>query len=1558
AELEALGAEVTLAACDVADRDALAAVLAEHPVTAVVHAAGVLADGPIETLTTKQLDDVLRAKVDAAWNLHELTGELTEFVLFSSVSGLLGTAGQANYAAANAFLDALAAHRRAAGLPATALAWGLWETADGMGGGLAAADRTRMSRTGVGTLSTVDALDLFDTARGAGDALLVPLRIDEAGLRAAGTVPSLLWGVVRPRAGRGVTKTAAGLADVVRAEVAAVLGLANPAAVEPGKAFKEIGFDSLTSVELRNRLATATGLRLPATLLFDHPTPAAVIDRLHTELAGTTETAETTPRTAVAGDPIAIVGMACRFPGGVTSPDELWQLVVDGRDAISEFPVDRGWDVEALYDADPDRPGRTYTTRGGFLHDAGQFDAEFFGISPREATAMDPQQRLLLETSWEAFENAGIDPLGLRGSRTGVFAGAMYHDYTARLAPLPEEAEGYSFTGGSGSVVSGRVAYTFGFEGPAVTVDTACSSSLVALHLAAQALRQGECGLALAGGVAVMATPGSFVEFSRQRALAPDGRCKPFAAAADGTAWAEGAGMLLLERLSDARRNGHPVLAVLRGSAINSDGASNGLTAPNGPSQQRVIRAALATAGLTPSDVDTVEAHGTGTPLGDPIEAQAVLETYGQGRETPLWLGSLKSNVGHTQAAAGVGAVVKMVQAMRHGVLPKTLHVDEPSPHVDWTAGAVELLTENRAWPEVTRPRRAAVSSFGISGTNAHVILEAPERPNVALVASDAPNATLGRSEPAVPWVLSARSEPALREQARRLLPLVDGDTAGVARALVARSAFDPRAVVTGDLRAGLTALAERGSGAGVARAGRRVVFVFPGQGSQWAGMGRELLETEPVFAARMAECAAALESFVDWNLFDVLDGDLQRVDVVQPALWAMMVSLAAVWRAHGVEPAAVVGHSQGEIAAAVVAGGLSLEDGARVVALRSKALLALSGRGGMVSVAAPADRVRELIAPWDTLTVAVVNGAASTVVSGDAEALEELLRQDIPAKRIAVDYASHSAHVELLEDELARVLAPVRPKHGDIPFFSTVTGELTDTADLDAGYWYRNLRQPVEFARTTELLVETGHDVFIECSPHPVLVSALAETTTALGTLKRNDGGPVRLLAALGEAHVHGVPVDWALPAGTRAALPTYPFQRERFWLDAAEKPAGADGLGLDAAGHPLLAASTRLADPDVRLFTGRLSLRAMPWLADHAVLDTPLLPGTAFLDLALHAARETGAAVADLTVEAPLVLPRHGAVLIQVTATEDTVKIFARTEDGPWTRHASGTLTPATAAVRPALTWPPTGTEIDVEKFYVAAAEDGFDYGPAFQGLTRAWRSGDDVYAEISPTEPGAFVVHPALLDAAAQAVRLGGFFADDAPRLPFAWSGVTAHAAGARALRARLSPAGPDAVSLAVDDEDGRPVLTAEALTLRPFSPAQLAAGSDSLYRLTWQPIELGAPAEGDLVVSAETGDVREVLMRHLALVREWLDRAEDGRLVVVTKGATEDDLAGAALWGLLRSAQAEHPGRIVLADVDDDPRSLDALPAALGTGESQLALRAGTAYVPALARADLP
>ncbi|MFB9682463.1 type I polyketide synthase, partial [Streptosporangium vulgare] len=820
-ELAALGARVTVAACDVGDRDALAGLLAgipaDRPLTAVVHAAGVLDDGVVTSLTAERFDRVLGPKADAAWHLHELSRQmpLTAFVLFSSASATFGTAGQGNYAAANAFLDGLAAHRRAEGLPATSLAWGLWE--HGMGAGPAAAGRA--------TLSDGEGLALFDAALATDEALLAPVRLDTAALR-DGDVPALLSGLVRarPRRMTGETTLARRLAaaeegerarialEAVRSLVAAVLGHPTPDGVPPGSKFSELGLDSLTAVELRNRLNTATGMRLPATLVFDHPTPAALAAFVTTELAGTPATSAPAVRASSAVDePIAIVAMSCRYPGGVRSPEELWELLASGGDAISLFPADRGWDLDALYDPDPDTPGTSYTREGGFLYDADRFDAELFGIGPREALAMDPQQRLLLETTWELFERAGIDPLSLRGSDTGVFAGMMYHDYGTLLPAVPGELEGYLGTGTAGSVASGRLAYTFGLEGPAVTIDTACSSSLVALHLACRALRHGECSLALAGGVTVLATPGTFVEFSRQRGLAPDGRCKSFAAAADGTGWAEGVGVLLLERLSDARRNGHQVLALIKGSAVNQDGASNGLTAPNGPSQQRVIHRALADAGLTPGDIDMVEAHGTGTPLGDPIEAQSLLATYGRDRDRPLWLGSVKSNIGHTQAASGVAGVIKSVMAMRHELLPPTLHVDEPSPHVDWSSGAVSLLTSPVPWPEVGRPRRAGVSSFGISGTNAHVIVEAVPIETPAPVPAPAAGSDPGSGSAPVEgggvvvWPLSARSGSALRAQAERLAAYVKTSQPSgvdVAYSLVAgRAVLEHRAVVVGRSR-------------------------------------------------------------------------------------------------------------------------------------------------------------------------------------------------------------------------------------------------------------------------------------------------------------------------------------------------------------------------------------------------------------------------------------------------------------------------------------------------------------------------------------------------------------------------------------------------------------------------------------------------------------------------------------------------------------------------------------------------------------------------------------
>ncbi|MEQ0565332.1 type I polyketide synthase [Amycolatopsis sp. NEAU-NG30] len=1285
---------------------------------------------------------------------------------------------------------------------------------------------------------------------------------------------------------------------------------------------------------------------------------------------------------AAAGEPIAVIGMSCRYPGGAGSPEQLWDLVARGGDGVTGFPTGRGWDLEGLYDPDPDQPGKVYTREGGFLHDADHFDPAFFGISPRDALAIDPQQRLLLEISYEAFERAGLTLDAVRGSRTGVFAGVMYNDYAGRMYQVPEGFEGLLGNGSAGSVASGRVAYTFGLEGPAVTVDTACSSSLVAVHLAAQALRQGDCTLALAGGVSVMATPSALVEFSRQRALAPDGRCKAFAAGADGTSWAEGAGILLLERLSDARRLGHPVLAVIRGTAVNQDGASNGMTAPNGLAQQRVIRSALANAGLTASDVDVVEAHGTGTSLGDPIEAEALLATYGQDRDRPLWLGSLKSNIGHTQAAAGVGGIIKMVQAMRHGVLPRTLHVDAPSPHVDWSAGSVELLTEPVEWPS-TDVRRAGISSFGVSGTNAHVILESPERPNVAFGALDAPKAafgalsatkaTLGRLGSAVPWVISARSEAALRAQARNLLPLVDGDTAAVGAALVkSRQLFEHRAVVAGDLRAGLTALAEQGVGAHVARGMRRAVFVFPGQGSQWAGMGRELLESSPVFAARMAECAAALEKFVDWQLLDVLDGDLQRVDVVQPALWAVMVSLAEVWRSYGVEPAAVVGHSQGEIAAAVVAGGLSLEDGARVVALRSKAIRDIAGQGGMVSLTVPVERAEELIRPWgDRLAIAAVNGPASVVVSGDAGALDELMALDVPAKRIAVDYASHSAHVEAIEAELHAALAPIRPRTGNVPFHSTVTGELLDTAALDAAYWYRNLRQTVHFDRTIRQF--GGKPVFVECSPHPVLVPGLGETETAVGTLRRGDGGRDRLLTSIGTAFAHGVEVDWTPEFdgvdATGAELPTYPFQRTPFWLDA---PAVTSESVPGSAGHPLLGAVVALADGDGYLFTGRLSPRSHPWLADHVVRGSIVLPGTAMLELAARAAQETGGRVVeDLVLEAPLVLPEEGSLEVQVSvgAADGTgrrpIDVFSRADDDGWTRHASGVLGGTEPAGTDLLTWPPSGAEaLDVDGLHDRFAAQGFAYGPAFRGLRAAWRLGEEIYAEVAlpaalAPEAARFGLHPALLDAALQAAALGG---GERALLPFAWSGAVLRAAGPAALRVRIRPAGDDAVALDVADSAGVAVATVSSLVLRPLAAQQLVA--DSLFRPEWTPVAVPSSGGADLPLVHVTGDpadvggsVRRVLADALERIHAHLAETE-GRLVFVTRGATTGaDPAAAAVWGLVRSVRAEHPDRFLLADTDHD--DLTPLLAVLAAGEEpEAVLRDGTVLVPRLVRAEQP
>jgi acyl transferase domain-containing protein/NADP-dependent 3-hydroxy acid dehydrogenase YdfG len=1257
AELAALGAEVTFAAVDAADRGALAGVLerlpADRPLTGVVHAAGVLDDGLVTALTPERLSAVLRGKADGAWHLHELTEpyDIGMFVLFSSATATLGAPGQANYAAANAFLDGLARHRRARGLPAVSIGWGLWEPASGMTGHLAPAEIARMAGAGVTPLSAEDGLRLFDAAlRRDGNPHTLAMRLDPRRLAASEweTPPvlrRLAGGGARRRAVRrpGAGSLARRLAalpeadaarlalETVRTVAAAVLGHESPAGVPADRPFGELGVSSLTGLELRNRLSETTGLRLPATLVFDFPTPRVLAEHLRELLSEnrgrTVEAVPAAPAAPSGEQAIAIIGIGCRYPGGVTGPEEFWDFVAAGGDGVGGFPEDRGWNTDELYDPDPERSGTTYSREGAFLYDAAFFDAPFFGISPREALAMDPQQRLLLETSWEAFEHAGVDPSTVRRQQVGVFAGIMHHDYGGRLAAIPEEVEGYFGSGTAGSVASGRIAYTLGIEGPALTVDTACSSSLVALHLAVQSLRRGECTMALAGGATVMATPGVFVEFSRQRGLAADGRCKSFAAGADGTGWGEGAGMVLLERLSDARRNGHRVLGVLAGTAVNQDGASNGLTAPNGPAQERVIRAALADAGLRPGDVDVVDGHGTGTSLGDPIEAGALLATYGQDRERPLLLGSVKSNIGHTQAAAGVAGVIKMVMALRHGTVPRTLHAEEPSPHVDWASGAIDLARETVPWPDTGRPGRAAVSSFGISGTNAHVILEAGDRPE--------PSST-PRTDVPVPWPVTARDEAALREQAARLRDAVAGEaTVDVAHSLATtRTAFEHRAVVVGredELLGGLAAVAEGRPSAnvvqGVADGEAEVVFVFPGQGAQWTGMAAELLDTCEVFRDRMAECEKALAPYVDWSLTEVIREaagapGLDRVDVVQPALFAVMVSLAELWRACGVRPAAVIGHSQGEIAAACVAGLLTLGDAARVVALRSRALADLAGTGAMASVPRPAGEVAERLGGLPgPAGVAAVNGPSATVVSGAPEAVDALVAgyvaEGVRARRVAVDYASHSPQVEPVRDRLLAELADLgtgrtgeaaglgagrtgeaaglgagRTGEAPVPFRSTVTGELLEAGDLTAAYWYRNLREPVLFDDAVSAMLASGHRVFVEVSPHPVLMPAIVERVEESGggvvtpTLRRDEGGFGRFYASLAEVFTGGGGVDWpaALAAaglrGRRVDLPTYAFQRQRYWLGSGAleyAPAGTAGPVPDAV--PEVALSSRLA-------------------------------------------------------------------------------------------------------------------------------------------------------------------------------------------------------------------------------------------------------------------------------------------------------------------------------------------------------------------------------------------
>ncbi|WP_405792567.1 type I polyketide synthase [Streptomyces sp. NBC_01506] len=1298
---------------------------------------------------------------------------------------------------------------------------------------------------------------------------------------------------------------------------------------------------------------------------------------------------------------IAVVGMACRLPGAVRSPDDLWELLVEGRDGVTPFPADRGWDLGVLASDDL---GAGTTGHGGFIDGAAEFDTGFFGVSPREAVAMDPQQRLLLENAWEAFERSGIDPLSLRGSRTGVFFGVSGADYTNLVLNAAEDVQGHALTGLTTSVVSGRVAYTFGLEGPAVTVDTACSSSLVAIHLAAQSLRGGECSLALAGGVTVMSTPMSFAGFSRQGGLSPEGRCRSFADAADGTGWSEGAGVVVLERLSDAVANGHRVLAVVRGSAVNQDGASNGLTAPNGPSQQRVVRAALAGAGLSPADVDVVEGHGTGTRLGDPIEVQALLATYGQDREAsrPLLLGSVKSNIGHAQAAAGISGVIKTVLAIQHGVVPRSLHVDEPSSRVDWSAGAVELVTENRPWPDAGRPRRAGVSSFGISGTNAHVILE--QAPEMEMSESTRPDGDSG----VVPWAVSARSAAALDARVGQLGVLTGVPPVDVGFSLAVRGSAMPYRAVLSAEDGGVVREVARGH-AFEGRTG----FVFPGQGSQWLGMGRGLYERFPVFAGAFDEVL----SHLDPGLRDVVWGEdaeaLKQTGWAQPALFAVEVALFRLLESWGVVPEFVAGHSVGEVAAAHVAGVLSLADAAVLVSARGRLMQGLPVGGVMVALEVSEAEVSPLLGAG--VSIAAVNGPKSVVISGEASAVDGVVARFAGrrARRLRVSHAFHSSLMEPMLDEFRGVVAKLTFER---PVLDVVSS-LSVGADMaDPEYWVRQVREPVRFADTVTALRDAGVTRFVEVGPGAALSglvsgaeAAEAAEPMAVAAAPLRDGRSEEegVLTALASLYVNGADVDWAgWFAGGEARvvdLPTYPFQRARYWPRAGRAGGDVRGAGLASVAHPLLGAAVELAESGETVLTGRLSPAAEPWLGEHVIGGAVVFPGTGFLELALRAADEVGlGGVDDLTIGNPLVLSQDTATLIQIRVLppdgggKRLVRIFSRPVDdeaAPWTEHATGALAATSdpsADDLGARAWPPDGTtSVDPAELYAATA---FDYGPSFLGVKAIWQRPDEAFVEVempaeADADPRAYGMHPALLDAVLQAVPYAGVGTPGITRVPFSWSGVVLNATGASRLRARIRNLGDATAEVTAVDPAGRPVMRVRSLTLRAPSAAPAGVpGQGTLLKLDWIPLaetetetetatatatatepaaaadssravpagcvvlgrdrwEIGAGvASADELTGAETAVLLPVCdllddagadrtprsphalaARALELMQRWLadTKLAGVPLIVLTEDAvTGGDLAAAAVWGMVRSAQSEHPDRFILADLQGE------------------------------------
>ncbi|WP_428842095.1 SDR family NAD(P)-dependent oxidoreductase, partial [Mycobacterium riyadhense] len=1686
--LTELGAHVTITACDTSNPTELATLLntipTQHRLTAIIHTAGVLDDAVVTELTSTQLHTVLHAKADPAWHLHQLTSDhdLAAFVMFSSATATLGNPGQANYAAANAVLDALAHHHP----HATSLAWGYWQTPSGMTAHLSELDQARVTRDGLTPITTDHGLTLFDTALTHHQPTLIPAPINPAALNRLArhnTLPAILSALTttRPQAASAVspqtltTRLATQTPDqqrhtlltLVVTTTATVLAHPDPATLDPDRPFKDLGIDSLTALELRNTLTQHTGLTLPPTLIFDHPTPNAIAEHLLNQLTTTVDTRAQVREVATTGlgEPIVVVGMACRFPGGVDSPAALWEMVSSGTDVIGAFPTDRGWDLAELFDPDPDAVGKTYARSGGFLAEAAEFDAEFFGISPREAQAIDPQQRVLLEVCWEALETAGIDPAGLMGSAAGVFVGTWAQPYGDATS---DDVEGYA-TGTLTSVASGRVAYSLGLQGPAITVDTACSSALVATHLACQSLRNGESSLALAGGVTIMTTPGPFTEFARQRGLAADGRCKPFAAAADGTSWSEGAAVLVLERLSDARRHNHPLLAVIAGSAVNQDGASNGLTAPNGPAQERLIKQAAANAGISLGEVDVVEAHGTGTRLGDPIEAGALMATYGahHNADHPLWLGSIKSNLGHTQAAAGAAGLIKMICALNHDTMPPTLHVDRPSPHVDWSAGTVRLLTEPTAWPDTDHPRTAAISSYGISGTNAHVIVQQPRTPP----ATPAPEPTVDHPPLSV-WPVSARSARALTAQADRLYQHLvehpDADLTDLAYSLATTRTQHPyRAAITApaaaddvraELLAGLDALRTGRPHPYVvqhhlARPGAKMVFVLPGQGAQYPAMGSGLYAHHQVFADALDQVFAAFDPHLDVPLREVMFADpaspsaqlLTLTAYAQPALFAFGVAIHAALADAGITPDIVMGHSIGELTAAYLADVFCLRDAAILVSARGR-LMQACAPGAMLAVQANENDITALLGDYPDTTVAAINAPTSIVAAGPFDQIEHL--RDACATRgytttsLTVSHAFHSPAMDPALAEFHTIAAGLTFHPPRLPIISNLTGQPATPEQLSSPqYWTQHLRQPVRFADSVATLLAASAHTFVELSPHPVLAPAINDTlayagtphaSTVITTTRRDRPNLDTLTTALAQLHTRGHSPCWAslFPAAHTTALPTYPFQHHRYWL-APTPSTDVSTAGLRRPDHPLLGAITHLADQDQTILSGRLSPTTHPWLTGHSVDGAVVFPATGFVDLLLYAGHHTNCPVIDeLILHTPLILTHHAGTDLQITIQppNDTgrrhVTVHTRPSgedlDDPWLLHVSAILT-AEQTPTPAPTPPPTLAAIDTENFYTNLANRGLQYHPPFQGVIGIGYNPTDpdtVHAEIAlppDVDITGYGIHPALLDAALHPLTaLDGHHANSTgPQLPFTLTGITLHATTPTHLHVHLTRTNTDTYTLHATDPTGNPVLTITTLTLRPLPntlahPTPATALRHSLFQLEWPPLpaqtfpaatisptwalvtstshpqlidlddlptypDLTHPdlAHTDLTIwtlplTNQHDTLQEVhtLTQHaLTQLQHWLARPDTltTHLAILTHhGVTTSrrdqapNLAHAATWALIHTAQNEHPGRITLIDIDHTTTNnilINTL-ATLGPThtEPQLALRHTTAHTP--------